>query len=496
MPTRRAFLQQSAAALAAARLAAQPPRKPNLLFVFSDQQAWDMVGCYGNEQIRTPRLDRFAGEGVRFADCVSTCPVCTPYRGILLSGMHSLYNGAVVNDWQLLPGEGRHFGEVLRDGGYRTGYVGKWHLYGGNRNRPIPPGPHRHGFDHWFQSNNCHVNFHPGHCFWWNEAGEKVPFDVWEPYGQTRQACDFLDTCTADQPFALFVSWHPPHDHSGLGVYEGYDAPPELLASYDIDALRLRPNTPDTPQHRTMLHGHMAMCTMVDDCFGTLVDHLAARGLADDTIVVFTSDHGDLLRYEGGQRQVKTRPEEESAHVPLMLRWPGRLRPRVSNLLVGTINLMPTLLELCGLPIPKTCQGESLAGAMLREDDDAVEYQPVYMVPGHGWRGVYTRDWVYAHSAHEPTERLPTANLTQNRLHDRRRDPHGMNNLYGDEAQRAVQEHLAGLTRGWMAAIGDTNVPWPEVCRACGLTPNEANRPEATGILPGRPIDLLGAAGG
>ena len=125
-------------------------RRPNLVFVFSDQQSFDMLGCAGNKDIITPNLDKFAAEGVRFTQCVSSSPVCTPFRGMLLTGQHPLRSGAFCNDIRIVPGEGRYFGEVLRDAGYACGYVGKWHLYGGDRNRPIPAGPFRYGFDQRF----------------------------------------------------------------------------------------------------------------------------------------------------------------------------------------------------------------------------------------------------------------------------------------------------------------------------------------------------------
>ena len=124
------------------------PKRPNLVFVFSDQKSSDMLGCYGNTDIQTPNLDRLARAGVRFNHCISNSPVCTPYRGILFSGQHPLNQGAIQNDLQMLPGKGTYFAEVLRDAGYRTGYYGKWHLYGGDRERGIPAGACRYGFDH------------------------------------------------------------------------------------------------------------------------------------------------------------------------------------------------------------------------------------------------------------------------------------------------------------------------------------------------------------
>ncbi|MEI7900628.1 MAG: sulfatase-like hydrolase/transferase, partial [bacterium] len=173
---------------AAAKAAA---KRPNLVFVFSDQQSFDMLGCAGNTDIKTPNLDIFAAEGVRFNQCVSSSPVCTPFRGLLLTGQHPLRSGAFCNDIRIVPGEGRYFGEVLRDAGYACGYVGKWHLYGGDRNRPIPAGPFRYGFDQTFLSNNCNELFDEKRAYYWDENGRKQLCGDWEPYAQTRQAVKF-----------------------------------------------------------------------------------------------------------------------------------------------------------------------------------------------------------------------------------------------------------------------------------------------------------------
>ena len=171
-----------------------------------------MLGCYGNADIKTPRLDAFAVDSIRFEHCISSSPVCTPYRGMLLTGQHPLRHGALHNDLPLLAHNGTTFAQALGAAGYRTAYVGKWHLLGGDRDRPVPPGPLRHGFDETFLSNNCHMDYRPGHGYYWDGEGRKVHFEEWEVDGQTRQAVQFLPTCRTDEPFALFVSWHPPHD--------------------------------------------------------------------------------------------------------------------------------------------------------------------------------------------------------------------------------------------------------------------------------------------
>ncbi len=297
--SRRSF----GASLAAAGAQAQGKSRPNLVFVFSDQQSSDMLGCYGNRQIVTPQLDRFASQGVRFAHCISNSPLCTPYRGVLLSGMHPLRNGAMENDIRMVAGDGGYFGEVLRDSGYRTGYIGKWHLYGGDRVRPIPPGRDRYGFEGTFLSNNCTVVFDENRAYYWDEQGQRKKYGDWEPYAQTRQAMRFIDD-NADKPFALFLSWHPPHNWSPVnppakGPEDGYGAPADLLELYDPDKIEVRGNCENTPSHRKVYRGHMAMCTSLDRAFGWLMDKLREKGLSDNTIVVYTSDHGDTLLSHG-----------------------------------------------------------------------------------------------------------------------------------------------------------------------------------------------------
>ena len=144
---------------------------PNLLIVLSDQQSSDMVGAYGNDQIITPHLDQLAADGMLLENAFSSQPVCTPFRGMLMSGMHPLKNGAFVNDVPLLPNKSKLLAEILKEKGYQTAYFGKWHLLGGDRDRPIPV-ELTYGFDE-VLTNNCHVDFRAGEAFFWNKKGEK-----------------------------------------------------------------------------------------------------------------------------------------------------------------------------------------------------------------------------------------------------------------------------------------------------------------------------------
>jgi len=492
--TRRDFIRATSAVVGVGAIAGcrdksifeskSPAKRPNLVFIFSDQQSYDMLGCYGNKQLITPNIDKFASDGIRFNHCVSNMPMCTPYRGILMSGQHPLYNGAFSNDVQVLINNGKFFGEALRDAGYRTGYVGKWHLYGGDRDRPIPAGPHRLGFDDTFLSNNCTLQFNPKHAYYWDENGKQQYYDVWEPYGEAQHANDFLDNCADDKPFALFVSWHPPHD---MGVHEGgprYETIPELMKYYDRDTIKLRPNTEDKPQTRDDYHGYMSMCTGIDIAFGRIMDKLKEKQLQDNTIVIFTADHGDLLN-ANGRPWAKGFPEDESVRVPLIVRWPEKLAARkTSDLLIGTLDLMPTILGMMGCEIPSTCQGKDLASSIMSGREDTVE--SVFMFHSHpAWRGVYTQRYTYA------IENFSSPEISFNVLYDKQTDPYQKNNLFGNPNYRALQEKLHKMTQKWLDYFKDPFADGYAIMKACDLDLRTVSQPGHEGTVPGRPIDLL-----
>jgi len=471
------------------------PKRPNLVYVFSDQQSWDMLGCYGNKDIITPNFDRLAEQGIRFNHCISNIPLCTPYRGILMSGQHPFRNGAMQNDLQMLPGNGKYFGEVLRDAGYRMGYYGKWHLYGGDRVRPIPPGPYRYGFDHEFLSNNCTLRFGKELAYYWDENGKKTLYGDWEPYAQTRQALGFIDR-HADKPFALFMSWHPPHNWGR--AHAGYDAPEDCKALYNPDKIHLRPTVKDTPKHRMKYQGHMAMITSLDRSFGWLMDKLAEKGLMDNTIVVFTADHGDLLM-SYGWNMYKSRPEHGSCRVPLLIRYPEKLEPSVSELLIGSLDLMPTILGLMDLPIPDTCQGHNLAKAIHQGLDDVVEYQPLFHISA-SWRGIYTRRYTYSYSVIKGDSKKAKENRRKfNHLYDRKEDFWETRDLYGVPKYAELQNRLHSQTLRWMKRFGDTGMTWEDIAHKtvqeeawpAVIHPPGKRPPGWKGKLKGRPLDLL-----
>ncbi|MEI7422028.1 MAG: sulfatase [Prolixibacteraceae bacterium] len=437
-------------------------KKPNLIFIFSDQHSFDMLGCNGNKQIKTPNIDQFAKEAVRFNHCISSCPVCTPYRSMLLSGQHPLKNGAMVNDIQMLPGNGNYLGQVLRDAGYHTGYYGKWHLYGGDRERAIPEGPYRYGFDNEFLSNNCTMLYDSARAYYWSENGEKTLYGDWEWNAQTRQSLDFLDkNAGKEKPVAMFLSWHAPHDWMAGGVREHkYSAPEHLEALYNLNSIILRKNCEDTEKHRKYYQGYMAMVTSLDEDFGLIMKKLEDLGIADNSVIIFTSDHGDLLESHNWPFN-KGRPEIESIRVPLIIKFPEQKAARVSELLVGTLDLMPTVLGLLGIKEPKTCDGKNLADAIHRGNDNAVKSVPLFYFAGD-WRGVYTHQYTYTFAlpggAAEP-HAAKSGFLDNSVLYCHTEDPFELNNLFNNPEYLKQKEKLHQQASKWMKKFNDKGIP-------------------------------------
>jgi arylsulfatase A-like enzyme len=238
----------------------------------------------------------------------------------------------------------------------------------------------------------------------------------------------------------------------------------------------------------------MAMCSNLDDNVGRLLKKLDEKGIRDNTLVVYTSDHGDLLGSHGIHDWHKSRPEHVSCRVPLNLHWPGALSPRVSDMLVGTLDLMPTLLGLLGVRLPGTCQGSDHSGSLRKGEDAATESVPLFFWgEGSDWRGVYTQRYTYAF---EP----PGATRGIEVLYDRQEDPDELNNLFESPDHRDVRERLYALTRQWLVRFGDGHVPWDRVKHHLYVDSAAAEaRWEPMHVesaaLKGRPVDLISGEG-
>ncbi len=428
--------------------------RPNIVVVFPDQMQAAAMGCAGHPDVRTPHLDQLAAQGVRFSRAVANCPVCTPSRGTILTGRYPLAHGACSNDLPLRQ-DVPTFGDIFSSAGWRTGYVGKWHLDGIPRSRFTPPGPRRHGFEYWAAWNCSHQYFR---AQYFRDDPEPIAVEGYEPHAQTDLALDFV-RLHRDEPFCLFLSWGPPHPPYA-------QVPAEDRAAYDPAALTPRGNMRD-PDRRTVADYYAAI-TALDREMGRLLGALETLELRRRTLVVFTSDHGDML-FSHGMRE-KQKPWDESILVPLIFSQPGGLPAgRVSPTLFSTADLLPTLLSLAGVPAPAGIQGQDLAAAVRGEPDaggphsafllNAVPVDSAADVLQGEWRGVRTGRYTYA-------ERLSGPWL----LYDNEVDPLQSRNLVDAPEHGQLQAELRSELQRWLRRTQDPFLAWPEHIRRLGLT--------------------------
>ena len=471
MPTRRDFLT-AATALGAACSTSQDARPPNLVFVFPDQMRGSAMGFLGEEPAVTPRLDNFATESLVLTEACSNFCVCSPYRGMLMSGKWSQHNGVTSNCQSdsapygvELRQDDRCWSDVLKDNGYQLGYVGKWHLEAPyepyvesyNNNGPLKwnewcPPERRHGFDFWHSYNTYDRHMKPHYWTTDMTRDERLEVDQWGPEHEVDVAIDFLDQRQPDKPFALVVSMNPPHTP--------YTQFPERyldrVADVSDEELFSRPNIPpadteDGKNYRRDIRNYLAMIAGVDDQFGRLLDALDEGGLKDDTIVVFTSDHGDCLGIH--YQRHKNNHFEEAIRVPFLIRWPGEIPVRRDDLLLSTPDIYSTLLGLMGLgaQVPSDVDGRSHAEIFRGGEGDRPAAQP-YMrmiagTPQTGVRGLRTHQHTLAID-NSPDAKSPVE------LYDRKQDPYQLENLaesHPEVVQDLVERHL----RPWLDSCGD-----------------------------------------
>ncbi len=441
-------------------------RRPNVLFVFGDQWRAQSTGFGGNREVFTPALDRFAEGAVHLPHAVATVPCCSPWRASFLTGLNPDRHGLFLNDAPLradFPGVGRAFAAA----GYDTGWIGKWHVNGGGRLSPVPP-ERRHGFGYW-KALECTHRYHESYYY----SGDSARRGVWPGYdafAQTQDALRWLhDRRGGDRPFFLALSWGPPHSPF-------LTAPRRFNGRYDPAALTLPPNVPSDLEGevRRNLAGYYGHCSALDEAFGQLRDGLRTLGLEEDTLVVFTADHGDMIGGHG--LYDKQGPWEESVRVPLLLRWPRGLGTEGCrlNLAFHTTDFFPTLCGLAGVPVPEEAQpqGRDRAGHLrnrtLPADNDAflaayanhgnwpriAEKRGDPLVQAREYRGVRTLTHTYVESRQGAWL-----------LHDNAADPWQMRNLAGDPGAEGVCRALAARLREYLREYNDPFPPGEELVR-------------------------------
>lgn len=446
-------------------------KKPNLVFMFADQLRLASMGYYGDKKAQTPNIDRLEGESCDLINAVSGHPVCAPYRASLFTGKYTTSTGMVINEIRISPCH-RTIAHVLDDNGYETAYIGKWHLYAnelGNhydpKNSYIPKGPDRLGFDGYFAAYNFHHDNY-GKCSYYHlDDPEKLSYDGFEPDCQTDMAIEQLKKLkNSGKPFALFLSIGIPHD-----PWDEWNCDPEAYARFGNTEFTLPQNyLPENDKYADnwaklskkeredlpyWMKGYYSMAAKVDDNVGKMEEAIKELGIEEDTIFVFTSDHGELFGAHG--RRAKNIFYEEAVRVPFLIKWGDKLPVGKNDLCINTVDIMPTLLSLMGMKedIPLEVEGRDYSDSLLGKQDAARPAGALMMgtgataawEDGHEWRAFRTERYTYA------------TYLCDNKelFFDNIQDPLQMNDLSKDPKYFDDMEMVKALMKEEMERVND-----------------------------------------
>lgn len=439
----------------------QPSDRPNVIWIFGDQHRAAATGYNGDPNVHTPNLDMLAAGGVNFANAVSGCPLCCPYRGSLLTSRYP--NNCVPGHEDPLPEGQPTIAHAMKQAGYRTSYFGKWHLDGhqertGRSAMHVVPPDRRGGFDDWLGYDNNNSQWDS-----WVHGGQGAQavhyrLEGYETDALTDTLIRYVRDRGAEQarglgkPFFATLSVQPPHDP--------YMAPPEFMGRHTPGTIQLRANVPPVAaiveQARRELAGYYAQIENLDWNVGRLRAALAEAGLAWNTYIIFFSDHGDMHGSHGQFR--KTTMWEESIRIPfLVAAGPSQYATKISRstVPVNHVDVAPTTLGLCGIDKPSWMAGTDLSGCIIRgktapEIDSAFLQLVSPTRHGHSadrpWRGIVTSDgWKYACLEHQPWMLF--------NLND---DPYEFVNLAHNSRHKTQRRKLQDRLAGWINDTGDS----------------------------------------
>ena len=485
--------------------------QPNLLFVFSDQHRKHAVGFMKEDPVITPNLDQLASEGMAFTNAISSSPICTPMRASLLTGMYPHSNGVLMNGDPLGHGQ-KCIGEVFKEHGYQTGYIGKWHLW---KAQFVPP-EERHGFDFWHANNYNGDHFH--RIYWRDEEKPYIDERGWNVSHEVDVAIEYIEEAlTREAPFVLFVSHHPPHSNSLKSFQDNEDisphpriqgehykrdvqfvGPESFMEPYYNVNIKRRPNVPPNVNGGEggfaieACPGYFGMVNAVDHEFGRLMEFLEKEDprnpgmkLRETTIVVFTADHGEML----GSHELMFKDifYEESIGVPFIISWPGHISAgKTYKKIFNTVDIMPTLLSLMDLPVPESVQGHDYSPVLKGKrtglpetaytsyftgwwDQDRMDRAEGY------WRAVRTDRYTYVVGLNSAVQKKVTGNIytiprelgpvRENEkmefLFDNRKDPYQMNPIQRGSSEKYDQlfNELRSELKEYLVMTSD---PWKD----------------------------------
>jgi len=437
--------------------------RPNVVFVFADEWRAQATGYNGDPNCATPTLDKLASQSLSITHAVSGCPVCCPYRASFLTGQYPLTNGVFINDVELDP-SCTSIARAFKAGGYQTSYIGKWHLHGSpegrNERRSSPvPRSHQMGFDQW-RGYECSHN-HLSSGYYHNEDPQLHPWEDYDAFAQSREAARQLEEHRkTDSPLFLVMSWGPPH-------FPLDNAPELYRRKYREKEIHLRKNVPPELERQATEHlrGYYAHIAALDHALEILLKGIEDAGMLDNTLLVVTSDHGDMRSSQA--LQTKCFPFDESIRVPFLVRGP-QINPGELAAPLDAPDIMPTLLGLCGLEIPASVEGRDWSPEILgrrdsRDDDAALLSMPVDFTELQfnamsAYRGLRSKRYTYVRNLEGPWL-----------LYDNEADPFQMDNLVNRPPFRDLQVSLDKQLSEMLLQRQDEFLPAESYLRQAGL---------------------------
>ena len=429
-------------------------KRPNVIVFFTDQQRWDTTGVHGNPLDLTPNFDRLARAGTDVHYSITCQPVCGPARACLQTGLYATETGCYRNDIPL-PADSRTLAHYFQEADYDTAYIGKWHL--SDEGAGFVSKAQRGGYDYWLASNVLEFTSDAYDMVMYDGDGAAHKLPGYRVDAQTDAMIRYISS-HQDRPFFLFSSFIEPHHQNHRN---DFPAPPGYAERYrgrwlppDLAALG-----GSTHQH---LAGYLGMIKRLDEALGRLVDALISLDMLEDTIILFTSDHGNHFKTRNAE--YKRSCHDASVRVPTMLYGgPFTGGGRISQL-VSLIDLPPTLLDAAGLPVPEAMSGRSILPLVRGEAYDWQDEVFIQMSESHLGRAIRSKRWKYAVTAPDRHGWNDAASdhYIESELYDLLADPEELHNRAGLETHRAVCDVLRSrLIRRMLEANEDEPIIEP-----------------------------------
>lgn len=417
--------------------------KPNIIFYFSDQQRADSAGCYGQKLPVTPNLDKIAEEGTLFENAFTCQPVCGPMRACLQSGVYASQNGCYRNDIAL-PTDTKGIAHYLTEAGYDTAYIGKWHLASDSKHRlatkPTPK-ERRGGYDYWRAADILEFTSHGYNGYVFDENNQRLDFKGYRADKINDFAIEYLKK-PHKKPFFMFVSQLEPHHQNDRLRFESPKGLKNKFKDYEVPG-DLKGTLGDW---RVQMPSYLACCNSVDTNFGKLIQTLKDEGLYDNTVIIYTSDHGCHFRTRN--MEYKRSCHENSIKVPLVITGGAFTGGGRVNDLVSLIDLPATVLDIAGAEIPEHFMGKSLT------DKKGHESVFIQISESQIGRAVRTDRWKYSVSA-KNADKAFADEYKDDFLYDLENDPFEKNNLISSPEHCEIRLEMRKLLIEYMKKAGE-----------------------------------------